>query len=403
MKKSPPANSCLYGENCPCSVNQSTVTNTTFIFPLLYKKDKEGALMYWQIASRGFMINTEYGQVGTPKPQFTVESIEEGKNIGKVNETTPTEQAHNEARSRWEKKVKLGYTADREKAERGEDEIGVPKPMLAHNFEEHSKKIEFPCYASPKLDGLRCLAFVYKGAAFLYSRTRKEIKSAPHIQRELVEIIDTAGMEDMHVMLDGEIYNHKFRSNFETLMSIARKQEPDERHELLQLHVFDIVIEQKYEQSFRDRLTQLKYLLDEREPEFIRRVRQVPVEDRKHAEKLLKFYQEKGYEGLMLRNLHSEYVQSRSYDLQKYKGYIDEEFEIIDIKHGRGRMADCAIFVCVTPGREEFKTVMAATQEERRKYLEHKEKYIGNLLTVRFQEYTNKMIPLFPRGVRILK
>ena len=44
-----------------------------------------------------------------------------------------------------------------------------------------------------------------------------------------------------------------------------------------------------------------------------------------------------GFEGLILRNCNGIYeVNKRSYDLQKYKHFMDEEFDIIDFTEGTG-------------------------------------------------------------------
>src|ERR1035437_5177476 len=90
----------------------------------LYKKTSTGAIQYWRIFvyedsdhSTAYIIETEYGQVGTNSPQTTLDTIYKGKNIGKKNETTPHEQAAHEATSKWENQQKKGYVNSIEMAE----------------------------------------------------------------------------------------------------------------------------------------------------------------------------------------------------------------------------------------------------------------------------------------------
>ena len=163
--------------------------------PTLYKKTNSGAIQYWKVCvletpNSGVLydIEIEYGQVETLSPQITIDIISKGKNIGRSNETTPFEQACVEARSKWEKQKKKGYVESIEAAEAGElDELieGGIEPMLAHTFEKQGHKIKYPCYVQPKLDGIRCIAVVKNGKCTLWSRTRKQITSCPHIVEEI--------------------------------------------------------------------------------------------------------------------------------------------------------------------------------------------------------------------------
>jgi len=160
-------------------------------YPTLYKKTSTGKIQQWDVrveASEednklvGVIINN-YGQVDG-KIQESREVIKEGKNIGKANATTVEEQAHLQAKSRWEKQLKKGYAQSIEDAEAGTTDAlitGGVFPILAHKFAEQGHKISYPALAQPKLDGHRCIAqrddaedgHVYS----LWSRTRKPINN----------------------------------------------------------------------------------------------------------------------------------------------------------------------------------------------------------------------------------
>src|SRR5574338_1393561 len=87
-----------------------------FALPRLYKKTSTGAIQYWEIqvletpnSGTFYDLLTEYGQLGTDSPQITVDTITKGKNVGKKNETSISQQAEAEARAKWEKQKKKGY------------------------------------------------------------------------------------------------------------------------------------------------------------------------------------------------------------------------------------------------------------------------------------------------------
>ena len=200
--------------------------------PTLYKKSFTGKIQQWDIfvkdvgtAGPVIVIYTRYGQVGG-KIQETQDLISEGKNLGKKNETTVLEQAEFDAKSKWEGKLKDGYAQSLEDAQSGKvDSIieGGSEPMLAQSYDKHGHKIEFPCFVQPKLDGIRCLAIIQDGQVSLWSRSRKRITSCPHIEIELLTIFNSGD-----IILDGELYNHDLKHDFEKIISAVRKEDPSE-------------------------------------------------------------------------------------------------------------------------------------------------------------------------------
>lgn len=69
-------------------------------FPTLYAKAKTGKIKQWVVSVVDSTITVTHGQVGG-KQQTQTTVITEGKNIGKSNETTPSEQAYLEAKAKW--------------------------------------------------------------------------------------------------------------------------------------------------------------------------------------------------------------------------------------------------------------------------------------------------------------
>ena len=85
------------------------------------------------------------------------------------------------------------------------------KPMLAHKFDNSRVDWSEPVYIQPKLDGVRCL-FTKDGA---YSRTGKKFMNVRHIEMSLKSFFD----DNPDVVLDGELYNHKLKHDFEKIIS----------------------------------------------------------------------------------------------------------------------------------------------------------------------------------------
>ena len=369
------------------------------ILPTLYSQNTDGSVQQWTISTTNNIINKAYGKVGG-KIQATTDVIAEGKNLGKKNATTASEQAVLEAQAQWEKKLKKGYTKTQAATKAGEVDAcitGGIEPMLAHKFNDHAAKIVFPAIMQPKLDGIRCIAIIRKGKCTLWSRTRKAINSMPHIVTEIER--QFKGREDC--ILDGELYNHSYKDNFEEIVSLVRPDAPKAGHAVVQYHIYDTATPIL---TFQERSA---FLARHIKPNNILvLVDTVPIvfmstsKDDGVGEAFVK-YRKQGYEGAMIRNAQSLYENKRSYNLQKIKEFDDAEFKVIGVESGRGKMAECAIFRCTTKDGAEFSCKMEGELAKLKPYLKAPKTVIGKLLTVRYQGLTNGNVPRFPIGVTL--
>lgn len=372
-------------------------------FARLFKKTNTGAIQFWDIEAGANLfgdsglITTTYGQLGTDSPQITTDVVEEGKNVGKVNETTPVEQAIAEAQAKHEKKRKSGYHDSLEAAQKGEvdEEMieGGILPMLAHTFQKQGKKIKYPCYVQPKLDGIRCIAIVKDGRCTLWSRTRKPVYSCPHIVAEIEKNFEK------DIILDGELYNDEFKDNFEHIVHLVRQETPDPEHTDVQYHIYDVVNSAKFE----DRIAYLKdFFPHNGKNGSLRLVETHMVEDEALVPDWFAEFKESGFEGAMLRNSAGLYVNKRSSDLIKVKEMMEEEFAIIGIEEGRGKLqGHVGAFICMTGDGREFKAKMCGSTEKLKEYFEDHSLWKGEKLTVQFQDFTSYHIPRFPVGKAI--
>jgi len=373
----------------------------TAALPTLYKKTSTGAIQFWTIEARGNEIITTYGQVGTDSPQVTTDVIKEGKNAGRANATSVDEQAASEAKSSWTKKLKKGYVDSMAAAEAGERDAiitGGIDPMLAHKYSvngvltKDAKKIVFPALGQPKMDGIRCIATKINGVTTLWTRTRKPIKSVPHI----VAAINALPVSD--ITLDGELYNHDYRQDFDTIIELVRPDEPVEGHEVVQFWCYDIVVADKTNLE-RDNM---RRKLIPAGVGTLTLVETYVIQDVAGVEAFKVQMLELGFEGAMMRNAAALYANKRSYDLQKCKDMVDEEFEIVDFEEGNGRlMGHVGAFWCVMKDGERFKAKPKGKTENLRKYFDDHSLWMGKLLTVQYQGYTPDGKPRFPVGKSI--
>jgi DNA ligase 1 len=373
--------------------------------PKLFKKTTTGAIQEWTVSVDIIdgvpTIINNYGQVDG-KIQESKEQVLSGKNTGRANATTALEQAEAQAKSRWEKQLKKGYVQNIEDAQAGKtDDVieGGIFPILAHKFWEQGHKIKFPALAQPKLDGHRCTSQNINGEITLWSRTRKPIKSCPHIIKAIAE-------NCLLQRLDGELYNHEYKENFEDLTSLITPDEPQEGHENIQYHVYDTPIPNMTNFE-RNKVLQTSKSLFEGTPIHIVETRVVNSQ-----EELMQAYEdfmEMGYEGAIVRNMDGMYVNKRSYDLQKVKVFDDDEFRIVDIKVGtKGTMAGKAVFICERtredqqlPAGVTFDCKLKGKLDDLKLYADDKSKVIGKIVTVQYQGYTRKnKKPRFPVALR---
>ena len=195
------------------------------------------------------------------------------------------------------------------------------KAMLAHKFDKSRVDWNKAVYIQPKLDGVRCL-FTKDGA---YSRNHKKFMNVRHI-------------EQPDVILDGELYNHKLKRDFEKIISLVRKQKPtdtdrrDAQH-LVQFHVYDYFDGVRYD-SYDTRRDQLicSNIYDAQ----IKYVHADPVHSYEAARDFHAAYLSEGYEGSIIR-LDGLYKHGRSYDLMKFKDFSDTEATIIGYEVGKGK------------------------------------------------------------------
>ena len=362
-------------------------------WPILYKTStSNGKVTQWQIWVEGSVIHTESGYVGQ-KLTSTSDPIYKGKNIGRSNETTPEEQAELEAASKYQKYLDRGYATKDGPSKKDE----VIFPMLAHEWDKHQHKVSYPVIVQPKLDGVRMIASY--GKSFM-SRRGKTLAVPKQVQDDLREIFGD-------LIVDGELYNHEYRSEFSKIISATRtvKGEAENLH-LIQYHIYDIVTDASYE----DRRELIKERMYGYTGSSLVRVKSFNCGELDEVERRYDKLLEAGYEGAMIRVPNSTYqIDKRSYGLLKYKPVYSGEFKIVGIVEGRGRLkGHVGTFTCEMNdqyGKRTFETVLkgsGVTEFLKEAFTKHS-LWKDKLMVVEHLGLTDaEKKPRHPRGVKII-
>jgi len=359
-------------------------------------KFRDGVLRVWSVFAVHDEVVTEFGVV-EGKIQ-TSKTWEKGKNAGRANATTASEQAIIRADQLYRKKIKEGFLPDPHQAAATTNALGGVLPMLAHRWEDHKDKATFPCYVQPKLDGIRCLARVINGKCELFTRSQKPITTVPHIKEAVEAVSKISGVADF--VLDGELYNHELHDDFGKILGTIKRGEISKDAELIQYHVYDMVNELPFTKRT---LTLHSLLLEVRIPaKHLKVVKTFPVQDSSGMMQAVAGYVALGYEGGIYRTADGLYKGKRSTDLLKIKQFKDEEFEVIGCQEGTGKLTGLVgSWLCVTKKGVEFSAKQAGDFDKIPKFNSAVANgRIGQKLTVKFQDYTPDGVPRFPVALR---
>jgi len=204
------------------------------------------------------------------------------------------------------------------------------KAMLAHKYNED--KADYPAFIQPKLDGVRCL-FTAKGA---FSRANNQFMNVEHIEQALKPFF----AKNPTTILDGELYNHGLKDDFEKIISLVKKRKPTdidraEAAELVEYHIYDVA--SMTIANYTTRLNYINSISNFQWNHILRRVDTKVALDFDDALKIHKKNLKLGYEGSIYRSFEGKYKGTRSWDLMKFKDFHDAEAHIIGYEEGKGK------------------------------------------------------------------
>ena len=269
------------------------------------------------------------------------------------------------------------------------------KVMLAKPL---ASKIAWPNthFVQPKLDGVRC--YINKTGA--YSRNHKQFHNAKHITTELTQFFT----DNPNVTLDGELYNHNYRDNFNKIISLVRKQKPTQADRFesasqLQFHCYDMFDPSLPELQFVNRTLNITSFKSKYGWRAIQEVNTKVVFSDKEVQSFHTINKNNGYEGSILRT-NDAYDQRRSNNLQKVKDWSDTEITITGFVEGKGKFkSGLGKFLGVDSDNRVVEVPWPTlTIPQRQLIWSARESYIGQPLTFEFFERTPSGAYRFPRA-----
>jgi ATP-dependent DNA ligase len=259
--------------------------------------------------------------------------------------------------------------------------------MLAYPFNVNRlHKWPKPWLVQPKINGERCrVELSPPGTVLLNSSTGLRFESVPHI----VESLRLSHIPpDLH--LDGELYCHGMK--LQDIHSIVSRHtvtlHPD--HLKIRYYIFDLIQDvPQYE-----RIRTLKDLFRRKSLPFIELVPTIEVNTTTHLLTCFDYFVDEGYEGIIIRHPHKPYIPAKTVYMMKHKkrqrltativGY-EEEHD----KHGQPKGTLGAVVAKLSP----LVTVSVGsgfTADERIDYWLDRDKLLGQLVLIEYQEPTSK-------------
>lgn len=353
-------------------------------FPILYKNSNRKTETWQVVASLTNenigIITVKYGQLDG-KIQEKITIIKQGKNIGKLNETSVWEQTILESNSKINRQKDKGYSEVLENCQK------TILPMLAKSYADFPHKLQFPCFIQPKLDGIRCLG----SSEGLMSRKGKKFTALPHIKKLTSHL-------PINIILDGELFSRDLP--FQKITSICRQIEPDPDYEKVQYHVYDLIDLKNPNLVFSERQKLILQYLGVSSELCYRIVDTYKIAEEKEIGERHQEFLKAGYEGSILRNDAEYEIDKRSFNLLKLKDFQDKEFEITGVEQDKNGHP---VFTCITDTQTTFAVKPQGSDEERTRMWKNRNKCMGKMLTVKFFEWTtsNPPVPRFPVGISI--
>ena len=262
--------------------------------------------------------------------------------------------------------------------------------MLAYPVSDKPINYDDKISMQPKLDGVRCLIqYEWKDAndyvVKAYSRTGKEWKNIDHILFNLKPWFAL----NPDVILDGELYNHDLKDDFEKIISLVRKQKPDdidmlESADMVQFHCYDIIDETK---TFEERNRFIQQAVPRNHYiKHVQTTKGICSEDQ--AKAIHQMNLNTGYEGSIVRT-NDTYKCGRSWNLRKFKDFHDTEATLTSWVEGKGkRKGTIGKFMAIDADGNEFGMPVMDKFDYLQKNFKKMQGYVGKTATFTYFERT---------------
>ena len=386
----------------------------------LYKIDNKNKLRVWSAWSEGAEVVTLHGVLGgkLQDSRYTAEA----KNIGKVNATTPEEQAIIEVTAMYIDQLdNKHYRYSIEDAQEVKDANKIPRKIL--NYKDGFNKLPDTCITSVKLNGSRAciidgqlfskigrpevinIKVLKDGVARLHELGLANIDCEAYAHGLSLQRIRSAWLKP--IKTDKEVcevankrFNLKGKDRIKILdIAVSRLgYNPNHDAQKIKLHIFDIPTTSNI--PYEDRLKEVERLFKVILAEpllancfdicnyFI-------TSSHEQRMNLLVKWHKAGYEGLVHYDPKGVYeFGKRSSNTQKSKPRLSGEAFVTGVercKNGEGKLVlRCSDIL----SNVEFTAMMKGDHDSRMYHVQ--EQFIGQWVTFKYEELSEKGIPTKP-------
>lgn len=285
--------------------------------------------------------------------------------------------------------------------------------MLAHDSANHEKKMIGMKMLDYKLDGVRVLAIYNKdnNTVTMYSRNGKQFLNFGHVEKEIIDKLSSKFTQSM--VLDGEMVSSSFQALMKQVHRKDNVEATDAKYALFDILTLDEFQKGKSILGCRDRHNALVELITDTDHMFV--VDKVECDlDTQEGQKIFSDYNkiaiEKGFEGIMIKDVDAPYECKRSHFMLKAKPFIEVSLEIKDTEEGTGRNAGkLGALICEGKDDDKFIRVNVGsglTDDNRDTFWADRESLVGQIVEIRAdaitqnQDTENEWSLRFPRFMR---
>ncbi|QOP41469.1 DNA ligase [Sulfurimonas marina] len=232
---------------------------------------------------------------------------------------------------------------------------------------------------SEKLDGVRA----YWDGEKLISRGGKEFFAPKEFTKDFPPFA-----------IDGELWSK--RDDFENISSITSQKTPHKGWKQITYNIFEVPYQKG---GLLQRINILQNYLKTHPETTIRMIKQIKCKNKNHLRNFLKEVEEKGGEGVVIRELNAPYIAKRTNKSLKVKSFDDTECKVIGYKQGKGKYSQKV--GSLTCQLENGKVIYLGSGLD--DFQRENPPEIGTVVTFKYYGLTKNGIPRFPVFLRLRK
>ena len=189
--------------------------------------------------------------------------------------------------------------------------------------------------------------------------------------------------------IDGELWSK--RGDFDFISATIRDKVPDDKAwKKITHNIFEVP---NAKGDLFERLSKVKPY----QSNIIKIIPQIKIKNKQHLKQFLKIIENKGGEGVVVRDPKAPYINKRTNKALKVKSFYDTECKVIGYTKGKGKYKGMlGALICELPHKIVFKIGSGFTLKQR-----SNPPKIGNIVTFKYKEWTKNGKPRFPVFLRI--